>query len=103
MSRSTLAFPQRVKIHDRLKEALYPVGANCFAYRDALSDDAIAKEMPFPCTQSNVAGIRREMFGRFPDSGSENPELAARVARLETVVGILCERLGVAVLREPEP
>jgi hypothetical protein len=95
--RSTLDFATRVKILDALRLvctkdddgfALYAEGNSDKSVADALKDDGVAL--------SNVAGVRKQMFGNLRRGGNDNifAETQARLVTLDGRVVAILARLS---------
>lgn len=104
-TRKVLAFPQRLKLHERIKNNIEPLPNGLWAYINGVNDKLLADE--FGVTEKTVGNLRRELFGdirvtrasRAADKGADRfgdqiAELRGRVARLETELSELRAALG---------
>jgi hypothetical protein len=104
--RNFVSLKGQLAIRDKLQELLIHVGQDpekpdvkLFDYIDDWTDTKVAESMEFRCTEANVGGVRRELFGPLrkvaPPShqSRELVQLREQIAALAHRVEILEEHL----------
>lgn len=80
---------ETIKIHEKLKELLKPMGGNFWIYPDNMSDGSVAEELGVK--KASVAGVRNECFGLLfrkaaPAKTSQLGELQLATRAVQSVV-----------------
>lgn len=91
--RSTLSFGERLQVYHMLEDKVHRHDPDdgLVSYEPGWDDKTVALAMPFPCTVSNVASVRKSEFGDLKTLHSPPPKdsdeaLANRIERLEAAM-----------------
>lgn len=92
-SKNMLSFKEKTVVYQRLQELLKPstLDRAQFVYPEGVTDATVAAEMGFTCTEHNVAGVRKEMFGDLAKAITPEQETTLRLDRQERVLRFMIE------------
>jgi hypothetical protein len=83
IKRSYLSFVQVIAVKEKLDEVLIKHEDGTCEYIGVDNDETIAASFEFPCTKSNVIGVREQVFGKLTPKKTKTSAIEDRLIAVE--------------------